>query len=209
MTRTPSGSRRCDELVPTRASLLERLRDLSDHDSWHEFFNIYWKLLCGAAIKAGLTEQEAKEVAQETMLGVARRMKTFRYEPKACSFKGWLMHVTQRRIIDCLRKRRTRPQGFESLDTAAEIPDAEAERAFQMMWTEEWQKNLLKAADECVRRNTNPGHYQIYYLHCVQRVPVQEVSELLHISALKVHVVCHRVARKLKREVQRLENKQL
>src|SRR5688572_2328171 len=89
------GSERPPELIPTRHTLLERLRDLNNHASWEEFFNLYWKLIHGAAIKMGLTEQEAEEVVQETMVGVARRMETFRYEPQKCSFKGWLMHVTR------------------------------------------------------------------------------------------------------------------
>src|SRR6185503_1462651 len=77
------------ELAPTRRSLLERLRDLDDQDSWQEFFDTYWKLIYCAAIKGGLSDSEAEEVVQETVLGVAHKMETFRYEPEACSFKGW------------------------------------------------------------------------------------------------------------------------
>ena len=105
--RIASGSD--SELVPTRQSLLERLRNLDDHDAWQEFFDTYWKLIYCAAIKFGLSDTEAEEVVQETIIGVARKMETFRYEPQTCSFKGWLMHVTQRRIIDRLRKRQTQP----------------------------------------------------------------------------------------------------
>ena len=38
---------------PTRHSLLSRLRDWNNQDSWQEFFNTYWKLIYGAAIRAG------------------------------------------------------------------------------------------------------------------------------------------------------------
>jgi hypothetical protein len=48
-----------EELLPTRHSLIERLRDLGDQASWREFFDTYWKLLYGAAIRAGLTDQES------------------------------------------------------------------------------------------------------------------------------------------------------
>src|SRR6185369_14809509 len=83
-----------DELAPTRHTLLERLRDLDDHASWQEFFDTYWKLIYCAAIKFGLPHADAEDVVQETVIGVARRMETFRYEPEKCSFKGWLMHIT-------------------------------------------------------------------------------------------------------------------
>ncbi len=82
-----------DELLPTRHSLIERLRDLDDQASWREFFDTYWKLIYGAAIRAGLSDQEAEDVVQETVIGVARKMPDFVYEPAVCSFKGWLMQV--------------------------------------------------------------------------------------------------------------------
>ena len=83
-----------DELAPTRQSLLERLRDLDDAAAWQEFFDTYWKLIYASAIRFGLSDDEAEEVVQETVICVARKMDTFQYQPGTCSFKGWLMHVT-------------------------------------------------------------------------------------------------------------------
>ena len=34
-----------DDLLPTRASLLARLKDAAADDSWREFFDLYWKLI--------------------------------------------------------------------------------------------------------------------------------------------------------------------
>ena len=48
-----------DDFIPTRHSLLSRLKDWDDQESWREFFNTYWKLIYSAAIKAGLTHAEA------------------------------------------------------------------------------------------------------------------------------------------------------
>jgi RNA polymerase sigma factor (sigma-70 family) len=201
-----------EELVPTRRTLLERLRDLDDQASWQEFFNTYWKLLYCAAIKAGLSDQEAEEVVQETIIGVARRMPEFRYDPQVCSFKGWLMHITRRRIIDLLRKRQTRPQHFEALpsdttttDAGLQIPDPAAERAFEGMWNEEWTRNLVDAAMERVKRAVNPEHYQIFYLHSVKHLSARAIGELLGVSATKVYVVRHRVARLVKQAIKHLE----
>lgn len=205
-----SNRGRNGELVSTDLGLLARLRDLHDQAAWQEFYHLYWKLIHRAAIKAGLVEQEAEEVVQEVLICVARQMESFRYEPEKCSFKGWLMHLTRRRIIDHHRRRRTRSERFESrgLDTespAAQIPDLEAERAFERMWTAEWELNLLNAAEQRVRRNVKPEHYMIYHLRCVMNLSVREVSQKLRVNVLTIRVISHRVARKMKREVQRLE----
>lgn len=94
-----------DTFIPTRSSLLKRLKNWQDQESWQEFFNLYGKLIFGFASKAGLTEAEAQDVVQETVLIVARKMPGFVYDPAAGSFKSWLMLITRRRIEKQLRKR--------------------------------------------------------------------------------------------------------
>lgn len=201
-----------EELVPTDVGLLERLRNLEDHEAWRDFFDTYWVLIHRAAIRAGLSEHEAEDVVQDTLISVSRRMETFRYEPERCSFKGWLMHVTRGHIRDRLRRRRTRARRFEPLPletesdgAAEEIPDAAAELAFEAMRTEEWREHILSAAAKRVEPNIGLRHYEIYVLRCVKNLPVREVCQQLNVSALTVYLVSHRVARRFKREVQRLE----
>ena len=50
-----------DSFLPTRHSLVERLKDLDDQASWQEFFDTYWRLIRSVALKAGLTEAEAQD----------------------------------------------------------------------------------------------------------------------------------------------------
>src|ERR1051325_10984134 len=50
-----------DELLPTRWTLVERLKNWDDQESWRQFFDTYWRLIYGVALKAGLTESEAQE----------------------------------------------------------------------------------------------------------------------------------------------------
>jgi len=202
-----SGS---SELAPTRATLLERLRNLQDHASWQQFFDTYWKLIYCAAIKSGLSDQEAEDVVQETVIGVARNMETFEYRPESCSFKGYLMHITRRRIIDRLRKHGRRPlfvpltSGTDTSDRGMQVVDETAEKAFIQIWDEECEKNLMDAALERVKKAVKPEHYQIFYLYGIKKMPLQKVCDLLNVSAAKVYVVQHRVARLVKREVQTL-----
>jgi RNA polymerase sigma factor (sigma-70 family) len=202
------------ELAPTRLSLLERLRDLDDHGSWQEFFNTYWKLIYLAAIRAGLSDADAEDVVQETIIGVARNMENFRYEPKVCSFKGWLMHVTRSRIVDHLRKALPSKRSFVPLPEDTRTEEAEpfmlelqSGERFEDLWDAEWKKNLIEAAMERVKRKVAPDHYQIFYLHSLKGMPARDVGELLGASVPKVYVVRHRVARLIKQEIRTLEKK--
>jgi hypothetical protein len=40
-------------LIPTRESLLSRLRDWADDESWSEFFHTYWRMLYEVACGRG------------------------------------------------------------------------------------------------------------------------------------------------------------
>jgi RNA polymerase sigma factor (sigma-70 family) len=209
MSARPPGDE--NELLPTRRSLIERLRDLGDQASWREFFDTYWKVLYGAAIRAGLSDQEAEDAVQETVIGVARRMEAFRYDPAVCSFKGWLMHVIRCRIADQFRRRRSQnvPLGSSSSDSTTEpvidIPDASND-ALATIWDEEWRKNIVDVAMQRVRGRVNPELYQIFYLHAVKGLGVRDVARLTSSSLPKVYVTYHRIAKQVKEEVRRLEN---
>ena len=198
-----------DELLPTRCSLIERLRDLDDQAGWREFFDTYWKLIYGAAIRAGLSDQEAEDVVQETVIGVARKMESFRYDPAVCSFKGWLMHVTRCRIADQFRRRpQNVPLASPGADSTTEpslnVRDPAAD-VLEGIWDEEWQKNLVDVAMERIRRSANPEHYQIFHLHAVKGLGVRDVAKLTGASLAKVYVSYHRIAKLVKAEVRRLE----
>src|SRR6266498_2119699 len=63
--------------LATRPSLLARLKDWSQQTAWREFDHDYAPLLRNVARKAGLTDAEADEVAQETLIAVAKKIGAF------------------------------------------------------------------------------------------------------------------------------------
>ena len=95
-----------DDSLKTRASLVARLRDWEDADSWRDFSKTYERLILGVARKAGLTEAECLDVQQEVLLSVAKSIATFDPSREVGSFKAWLLNLTRWRIADQLRKRR-------------------------------------------------------------------------------------------------------
>src|SRR5215212_4743108 len=123
-----------DDLLPTRRSLLSRLKNWDDQQSWRDFFESYWRLIYGVATKAGLNESEAQDVVQETLVSVAKEIPGFRYNPDVGSFKGWLLRITRRRIADHWRKHKS-AHGHEI--SFEEFPD-EGVSAFEALWNEEW-----------------------------------------------------------------------
>src|SRR5258708_39977172 len=92
-----------NDLIPTRQSLLTRLKDWNDQEGWRDFFDTYWKLIYSFAIKKGLSDSEAQDVVQETVFSVLKNLSSF--DPDKAPFKISLMHLTEWRITDQLRRR--------------------------------------------------------------------------------------------------------
>ncbi|PYJ82062.1 MAG: RNA polymerase subunit sigma [Verrucomicrobia bacterium] len=198
-----------DDSIATRASLLDRLKDREDQASWQEFFDTYWLLIYRVAKKAGLTDAEAQDIVQETVMAMANKLPGFIYDPKVCSFKTWMLRLTRWRIIDTLRKRL--PQSAPAADsngtaTSAldRIPD-ESSLKLEAVWDDEWEKSLLTAALQRLKPLLKPEHYQIFDLYALRQLPVSQVAEIMGISAARVYLVKHRVAAKIRNEIKAIE----
>ncbi len=199
-----------DPCVATRQSLINRLKDWQDQESWREFFQTYWKLIYSVALKSGLTASEAEDVVQETVLSIAKTMPIYEYEREKCRFKTWLMRMTRMRIIDQFRKRGPDfPAGVSSetsLRTGVIEKIADPAPPFlDKVWDEEWQKNLVDAAMERVKRKVKPQHYQIFYLGAVKEMKPAQVARTLGVNIAQVYLVKHRVAAVIRKEIQELE----
>ena len=201
---------RGEELIPTRASLLSRLRNQQDESrwqsSWREFFEIYWRLVYGVARKAGLTDAESQDVVQETMSSVARHIPGFKYDPERGSFKSWLLQMTRWRITDQLRKRlpSSGQRGTTSTDPVEKLPDTGG-KTLDQVWEEEWEANLYQAALAKVRLDLDPAKYQIWDFCTKKGWPPEKVAARFRASVEQVYLIKHRVNEKIKAEVRRLE----
>src|SRR5439155_27032143 len=147
-----------EEFIPTRKSLLDRLKNWGDDASWQDFFDIYWKLIYGVALKAGLTHSEAQDVVQDTVLAVAKSIGKFKYDPAVCAFKTWLLQVTRSKIANQFaRRKQCPPQPDPVLDETSQTPLLERVPnpdglGLEAIWDVEWQKNLMDAAITRVKR---------------------------------------------------------
>ncbi len=202
-----------DELIPTRATLIARLKNWQDQASWQDFFNTYWKLIYSVARKGGLTEVEAQDVVQETMVAVAKHMPKFQYDPAIGSFKAWLLNMTRWRMRDQLRKRvpaGTYESASHDTTTHAQImerlPDPMSQK-LDDLWEAEWEKNLFSAALATVKRQIDPKKFQIFDLYVHKEWPADKVAKAFGVSVAQVYLAKHRVTDLLKDEVKRLEKK--
>jgi len=202
-----------EDALLTRYTLLSRLQNRDDQDSWKDFFDTYWRLIHGVAIQSGLTEAEAQDVVQETLITVTKDLHKFKRDRKLGSFRGWLRNVIRWRIADQLRKRtRARPEDDSKTGESsprlelAEIPDPAGED-LESGWDSAWQANLLEVAMNNVRRSVKEEHYQMFDLYVVRQWPARMVARRLEVNVGRVYLAKHRLLALIKAEARRLEEK--
>ena len=202
-----------ENLAPTRYTLLGRLHNWDDQESWRDFFDTYWQLIYSVAIKCGLSDDEAQDVVQETVICVAKEIQNFQRNRELGSFKSWLCQLTRWRIADQLRKRdraELQPGGEAGGQFQREVqgfPDESAPRA-EAAWDEEWREHRIATAVARVKRSVNPAQYQMFDLYAVKGRPAAEVARLFQVSESAVYVAKHRVSAMMKLEIEALEKEE-
>jgi RNA polymerase sigma-70 factor (ECF subfamily) len=202
--------------IQTRPSLLNRLKSGDDAESWQTFYRIYGKLVRDFAMQAGLTSTEADEVVQETAIVLARHLPEYRYDPKVCRFKTWLLNQTTWRIKDQFKKRkresaliqhhRPKPDDDETARTATinRVPDSGVED-LKTVFETQWRKSLFDEALERVRPKFTLKQFQVFDLVVLKEWPTADVAKSLGISLANIYVIRHRISAAIKKETKRLE----
>ncbi|MEK0451279.1 MAG: hypothetical protein RL088_3547 [Verrucomicrobiota bacterium] len=190
-----------DPLSFTRQSLIARLTNWDDQLKWQEFFETYWRLLYGFALRAGLREDEAEEAVQETCISVAKNIGT--YDPKVGRFKGWLLNTARWRINDQFRKRRAARQSRRSTATVERFADGG--KKIDEVWEEEWQSNLFDAGIANLKRKVDAKQFQIFDCVAIKGWSAMETARRLGVNIAQVYMIKHRLKAMLKKEIKALD----
>ncbi len=207
----PNNTETADRV--TRRSLVSRLKNWDDQSSWNEFFDAYWRLIYSAALKAGLNDAEAQDVTQETIITVSKSIRSFEYDRKKGSFKGWLLNTTRWRIADQFRRRdknvvqlhRPDEDGSNPIEN---IPDPSSEK-WTASWDRDWERHVYAAALQRVKAQIAPEQFQIFDCYVNKEWPAAKVAKSLSISLGQVYIAKHRVTTAIKKAVKAIENAEL
>ena len=199
-----------DSLLPTRQSLLSRLRDSQDQEGWREFFDAYWRLIYRVSPQAGLDDATAQDVVQNTFIYLSRRMPKFRYDRTRGSFKSWLRRVTRSRISVFRRRAEAKEPPMPELQLEDDevpvwesIPDPAGD-ALDEIWQSEWEDNLIKVALRRISPKVSAQQLMIFELAALGEVPLKQVARKLDVSLMQVYLARHRVGKLFKAEVTRM-----
>ena len=190
----------------TNPALLNRLGDWRDHEAWVDFVTRYDPVIRSISSRYRLDGETTEELCQRVWIDLARRMRSFRYDP-GMTFRGWLRRLCQSRAIDLLRKKKADAARALEVRAAASLwqdaPlcfDAEEGAASE-------RPLLLRLAEEVqdgVRRRVEERTWQVFWSVAVQGQSVREASDAAGMSYCAAFTASKRVGRMLREEGRRL-----
>jgi RNA polymerase sigma-70 factor (ECF subfamily) len=178
----------------TRSTLLVRIRDRGDGQSWAEFVEIYGPLVYGFLRKRGLQDADAADLVQDVLHSVARSVSSFDHRRSPKSFRRWLFTIVQNRLRDHRRPRATQPRGTGDTQAHERLQQYrdETENA-EEVWYREHQLGLIRYAAEQVRQDFWETTWTAFWQTAVEGAVPAEVARQLGMTRAAVYLAKARV----------------
>ena len=185
----------------TRASLIIRLGNPADDLAWAEFLQIYEPILFRLASRWGLQEADAREVVQETLLGVSKSIDGFSTDNHGASFRRWLATITRNKLADHLAKRSKQEHGSGDSDVYRWLNQQAADDSSASVWDWNQRREVFAWAAQKVRQQVNEQTWQAFHRTSVVGEDVKAVAKDLGMREGMIYVARSRVMTRLRKAV--------
>lgn len=191
------------DVTRTTTAMLDALHDAENAAVWEQFDRRYRPILVGFSRNLGLTEQDAADIAQETLARFLAEYRDGRYDRKKGRLGAWLVGIARYRILDLRRRSR----GKYQLAGESAIVDLDDERNLSRIWEDERRHAVLRQAmDELQSASrTDPRTIKVFEMLMFHSMTPQVVAEEVGISVHDVYLAKSRVAQRLRTIVERIE----
>lgn len=201
-----SSGRRVSDSPLTRATLLLRLRDGSDHDAWKEFLELYGPMLYRFVRRRGLQDADAADVVQDVFRRVGTAIGRLDYDREKGGFRAWLFTITRNRLYTFFQSRqRLEPSGHDTaqLELLSQAVDERNELVDQ--WELEHLRSLAGIAMQTVEQKSDPKTWSAFRMTAIEGRSAAEAAAELSMTPGAIYVAKSRVTARLRAEIERLE----
>ena len=182
-------------MLPTNTSLIRRVRDVTDGQSWREFVALYEPLLLSYVRNRGLTNADASDVVQEIFINLLRVLPNFNLDHERGRFRTWLWQVTMNAIADYFRRRKSqgRAEDVWREQAPTEITDEPDEA-----WVQSYRQRILEFVMPQVKAVTQDKTWQCFEEFVLKNRPGNDIAAEVGLTANAVRVNANRVMDKVR-----------
>ncbi len=193
-------------MVDTSFSLLDRLGDQSDSDSWDRMVDLYRPLLHGWLRRYDeLQSSDADDLVQEVLLIVTKELPGFEHNGRQGAFRCWLRKILVLRLRNFWRSRKRRPVATGGSDFLGELDQLEddASRVSQI-WNRQHDEHVLHRLMAMMEQRFAAHTWRAFKMQVFGGQEPEQVAAELAISVDSVYAAKSRVLNALRQESQGL-----
>lgn len=165
---------------PSSREILTGLREDAPH-VWERFTAHYRPVLLAFGQGLGLSESDAQDAAQETLVAFLAGWREGKYEGDKGRLRQWLLRIARNKILYFLRQRGRVVQP-PSLSGTAFLDRISDDQAMSQVWEREWKRWLLAKCIEEVRTQVEDRTFRVFELLTLQSWPVDRVTQELSMT---------------------------
>ena len=178
----------------TRMTLIKRVKDRLDDNSWEEFTQTYQPYIMTILHRSGIPSSHIQDLCQDILLKIWKSIESFEYDPEKCTFRTWLSVVCRNTVYKFSAK-----QKKLAIDDV-EVPHIADEAEIDHIIEREWRLYIAAKALESVSRQFNKNALEAYRgFHKGQSV--EDIAQSLEISESSIYVYNKRVKDAMSREI--------
>jgi RNA polymerase sigma-70 factor (ECF subfamily) len=193
----PHQGFRVTTISTTNTDLLNGLK-ANDDRVWSDFCQRYRPVVISFGRSLGLSEQDAQDAAQDTLLKFVTAYRDGQYERDRGRLRNWLMVISRSRVRDIQRRRREVILADKS-NTAAFVEKIPDDRTMDEIWEREWQQAILNQCMAELRNKVEKKTVEAFELFVIQDWPAEKVAAHLGMSRSAVYQAKNRLISHLRK----------
>lgn len=189
----------------TSVSLLDRVREMPDGESWERLYGLYRPMLRRWMMRYQVQDSDADDLVHDVLGVVLRELPRFEHNQRSGAFRNWLRRILGHRLQEFWRARRYRPAalgGSSILDEIEQLTDNGS--ALSQMWNREHDELVMARLMKAVRLRFATRTWEIFERVAVDGVRADAVAAEFDVPLTKVYVAKSRVLHALRLEARGL-----
>ena len=183
----------------TRQTLLQKIKDVQNEDSWNEFVEIYRPYIYVIIKNLGVRTDEIEDHVQSTLVICWQKLPNFNYEPDKGRFRYWLSRIAKYTVSNHIRKFSRRSE----LDEKLEIPTVLSPEVEEIS-DREWKVFISKMAWNNIKEDLTENA-RLSFEALMEGESFESISERLNMPKNTISVNKKRIEPKMIKEIQRLQ----
>jgi RNA polymerase sigma-70 factor (ECF subfamily) len=182
-------------------SLLTRLCEQPDEESWKRFVGLYAPLIRGWLCRYSVGAEDAEDLAQEVMAVVVRELPQFRHNEHRGAFRSWLRVIAINQLRALWRSRRS--EAAAGNDDIAQMLEqlADPSSSLSQLWNQQHDQHVANHLMRLIRPHFEPATWQAFQRMVLDGAKPAAVADELGMTINAVLLAKYRVMSRLRQEM--------